>query len=43
MRRLCSISAVWRTVSGLGSTVDVESIVWWSVLDDGAGGGGVGD
>jgi len=38
--RLCSISAVWSTVSGLGSIVDVESIVW-SVLDEGAGGGGV--
>jgi hypothetical protein len=39
MFRLCSISAEWRTVSGLGSEVDVESIVWIMLDDDGAGGG----
>jgi hypothetical protein len=42
MRRLCSISARWSTVSGLGSEVDVESVVVWSVLADGTGGGGTG-
>jgi len=38
MRRLCSISALWRTLSGAGIAVDVESNDP-TVLDEGAGGG----